>query len=85
MQGECDAKHEPGVRQSRVFRRELLDMITDSWDRSDFPDVRMSGPQRRRMIMWLMLAILAALLGYFGFRGYLSPELLFHFANSLYC
>jgi hypothetical protein len=39
----------------------------------------------RRVVVWLMLSVLAALLGWFGFRGYLNPELLFHFANSLYC
>jgi hypothetical protein len=38
-----------------------------------------------RWVKWLMLSVLAALLGWFGFRGYLNPELLFHFANSLYC
>ena len=44
------------------------------------------GPRiRRRMLMWVMLSVLAALLGYFGFRAYLNPELLFHFGNSLYC
>jgi hypothetical protein len=43
------------------------------------------SPERRRLTMWLLLSILAALLAYFGFRGYLNPELLFHFANSLYC
>jgi hypothetical protein len=32
-----------------------------------------------------MLAVLAALLVYFGFRGYLSAELLFNFANSFSC
>lgn len=41
--------------------------------------------ERRRMLMWLALSVFAALLAYFGFRGYLNPELLFHFANSLYC
>lgn len=41
--------------------------------------------ERRRMLMWLMLSVFAALLAYFGFRGYLNPELLFHFANSLNC
>jgi len=30
-------------------------------------DVRMS--QARRVLLWLMLAVLAALLVYFGFRG----------------
>ncbi|MDB5865944.1 MAG: hypothetical protein JWO70_3750 [Betaproteobacteria bacterium] len=39
----------------------------------------------RRVAVWLMLSALAALLGWFGFRGYLNPEFLFHFANSLYC
>jgi hypothetical protein len=43
------------------------------------------GRERRRMLMWIMLCVLATLLVYFGFRGYLNPELLFHFANSLYC
>jgi hypothetical protein len=39
----------------------------------------------RRILIWLMLAILAALVSYVGFRGYLMPELLFNFANSLHC
>jgi hypothetical protein len=39
----------------------------------------------RRAVVWLMLSVLAALLGWLAFRGYLNPELLFHFANSLYC
>ncbi len=38
-----------------------------------------------RWIKWLMISVLAALLAWFGFRGYLNPDLLFHFANSLYC
>ena len=46
---------------------------------------RAATPQRKRLLMWLMLSVLAALVGWVGFRGYLSPELLFHFANSLYC
>jgi hypothetical protein len=41
--------------------------------------------ERRRMLAWLVLSVLAALLTWFGFRGYFNPELLFHFANSLYC
>jgi cytochrome c oxidase subunit IV len=45
----------------------------------------MGALQRKRLLMWLMLSVLAALVGYFGLRGYLTPELLFHFANSLYC
>ena len=46
---------------------------------------RPGAPQRKRLLMWLMLSVLAALVGWVGFRGYLNPELLFHFANSLYC
>ena len=41
--------------------------------------------QTRRILMWLMLVALASLVSYIGFRGYLSPELLFNFANSFYC
>ena len=44
-----------------------------------------ASTERRRMIMWIVLSALAALLGYFGFRGYFNPELLFHFANALHC
>jgi hypothetical protein len=44
------------------------------------------GPvQRRRLLMWAMLAVLAALVGWLGFRAYLNPELLFQFANALHC
>jgi hypothetical protein len=38
-----------------------------------------------RLLMWLILSVLVALVAYFGFRGYLNPELLFHFANGLHC
>ena len=41
--------------------------------------------ERHRVIMWLVLSVLAALLAYFGFRAYLNPELLFYFSNSFYC
>jgi cytochrome c oxidase subunit IV len=41
--------------------------------------------QTRRMLMWMMLAVLAALVSYFGFRGYLHPELLINFASTFYC
>jgi hypothetical protein len=41
--------------------------------------------QTRRILMWLMLVVLAALVSYVGFRGYLTPEMLFNFANSFYC
>ena len=46
---------------------------------------RLGTRQRNRLLMWLLLSALAALVGWVGFRGYLNPELLFHFANSLYC
>ena len=45
--------------------------------------VRMTQP--RRALLWLMLAVLAAILVYFGFRGYFSPELLINFSNSFSC
>ena len=41
--------------------------------------------QMKRLAVWLMLGVLAALLVWFGLRGYLNPELLFLFANSLHC
>lgn len=41
--------------------------------------------QTRRMLTWMVLALLAALVSYIGFRGYMSPELLIFFANSFYC
>lgn len=44
-----------------------------------------STRQRRRIAVWLVLSVFAALLGYFGFRAYLNPELLFHFSNAFYC
>jgi cytochrome c oxidase subunit IV len=58
-------------------------MTAQSMSGARFP--LMGALQRKRLFMWLMLSVLAALVGYFGFRGYLTPELLFHFANSLYC
>lgn len=42
-------------------------------------------PQIRRMFKWLLLAVLAMLVSYVSFRGYLSPELMFNFANSFHC
>ena len=41
--------------------------------------------QIRRILKWLLVAVLAALVSYFSFRSYLSPELLFNFANSFTC
>jgi len=46
-------------------------------------NVRMN--QGQRVLLWLVLTALAALVAYFGIRGYLSPELLFNFSNSFYC
>ena len=41
--------------------------------------------QTRRIVIWLTLLALAALVSYVSFRGYFSPELLLNFANSFYC
>jgi len=46
-------------------------------------NVRMN--QGKRVLLWLILTVLAALVAYLGIRGYLSPELLFNFSNSFYC
>jgi hypothetical protein len=39
----------------------------------------------RRVLIWLVLSVLTALVAYFGFRGYLSADLLFHFVSGLHC
>jgi hypothetical protein len=41
--------------------------------------------QSRRILLWLALLALAALVTWFGIRGYLSPEMLFNLANSFSC
>lgn len=41
--------------------------------------------QSTRLLMWALLAVLAAVLAYLGFRGYFSPELLFNFSNAFSC
>ena len=41
--------------------------------------------QSRRILLWLMLAVLAALVAFAAFRGYFSPELLFNFSNAFSC
>jgi cytochrome c oxidase subunit IV len=41
--------------------------------------------QAKRILLWLMLAALAALVAYFGMRGYLSAELLFNFSSGFTC
>lgn len=58
-------------------------MATHSIDNSE--RTGLDAVQMKRLAVWLMLGVFAALLGWFGLRGYLNPELLFHFANSLHC
>lgn len=41
--------------------------------------------QARKILVWMLLAALAAIVSYLGFRGYLSPELLINFSNSFHC
>lgn len=41
--------------------------------------------QTRKALAWTVLAVLAALLTYMSFRGYLTAELLLNYANSLAC
>jgi len=46
-------------------------------------EVRMT--QTTRLLLWALLAMLAAVVTYLGFRGYFSPELLFNFSNAFSC
>ena len=46
-------------------------------------EVRMT--QSTRILLWVLLAVLAAAVTYLGFRGYFSPELLFQFSNTFSC
>lgn len=41
--------------------------------------------QAQKILVWMLLAALAAFISYFSFRGYLGAEFLIGFANSLYC
>lgn len=41
--------------------------------------------QWKRMLLWLVLGALAALVTYIAFRGYLSPELLINFSDAFRC
>ncbi|HEY7658158.1 MAG TPA: hypothetical protein VH881_14920 [Burkholderiales bacterium] len=41
--------------------------------------------QGRRILLWLMLGVLAALVAYFAFRGYFSADLLLNFSNAFSC
>lgn len=38
-----------------------------------------------RALAWLALSVLAVLVVYFAFRGYLTTDFLFNFANAFYC
>ena len=49
------------------------------------PAAMMQLPQTRRALIWAILALIVALLCFVGFRGYLSSEMLFNFANMFYC
>lgn len=40
---------------------------------------------QRKMLVWLLLSMLAALVAYVVFRGYLSPDSLLGFANTFSC
>lgn len=41
--------------------------------------------ESRRIVLWVVLGALAALLTYIAFRGYLSPDFLLGFANAFRC
>jgi hypothetical protein len=41
--------------------------------------------RNHRFSVWAMLAALATLVAYYAFRGYVSADMLFNFANSFYC
>jgi hypothetical protein len=45
----------------------------------------LASPGMTRTAIWVVISVFAALLAYFGFRSYLTPELLFHFANFHVC
>lgn len=38
-----------------------------------------------RILVWILLSVLAALVAYATFRGYLSPDFLLGFANTFSC
>lgn len=38
-----------------------------------------------KLLIWMLLSALAALLTYATFRGYLSPDFLLGFANTFSC
>lgn len=40
---------------------------------------------QRKILKWLLLSALAALVSFSAFRGYLNPDLLLGFANTFSC
>ncbi len=42
-------------------------------------------PSAARLMMWLLLSALAAIITYAAFRGYLGAEFLIGFANTFSC
>jgi hypothetical protein len=81
-----------GVLTRRVTRK-MTTRLEDAYEsmsthRMDFTHDDARGANARRMlraIVWMVLSVIALTLGWLGFRGYFDPELLFQFANSLYC
>lgn len=55
------------------------------FEESGTPMLNVGMTQTTRILMWLMLIALAALVTYFGFRGYVSADMLFNIGNSFYC
>ena len=45
----------------------------------------MTATMGRRMVVWMILATLAAVVAYLAFRGYLSTDLLLNFSNVYSC
>lgn len=41
--------------------------------------------ETKRVVLWLILATLAAVLTYFAFRGYFSADLLMNFSSAFSC
>ena len=47
-------------------------------------DAAMTYPQKK-MLMWMLISMIAALVAYTTFRGYLNADLLLGFANTFSC
>lgn len=54
-------------------------------DSTDSPDYGTGSYTVWNILRWLLIAVLALILTYVSFRGYLSPEFLFGFANAFTC